>query len=280
MLGAIIGDMIGSVYENNNIKTKEFPLFNMKNRMTDDSLLTIEVARVLMKHLPLQYDELSIKAIQNDLITNFTRVCRNNMYAGWGSSFFDWCKTPTEYKKPYNSFGNGAAMRISPVGWIAKSKNEVKVLSKIVTEITHNHPEGLKGAESVAMCIYLALHGYSKKQIKDYVIHHYYPEITTLDYQRLVQYYSLDVSCQQSVPHAIYCFLISLSFEDAIRTAISIGGDSDTIGAMTGSIAEAFYQKDQLSPLESEFIYLAIDPGIDDLIYEFHSKINSHKFKK
>lgn len=278
MLGAIMGDMIGSVYDCNNIKTKKFPIFNIENHMTDDSLLTIAVTRVLLDYIPLQYDQKTIEIIQDKLTDRFENTYRNHIGAGWGSSFIIWCKTPKALKKPYHSFGNGAGMRISPVGWIAKSENEVKILSRIVTEITHNHPEGIKGAEAIAMCIHLALKGNTKNQIKNYVINNYYEEISTLSYQTLVRNYSFDISCQGSVPQAIFCFLISNSLEDAIRTAISIGGDSDTIAAMTGSIAEAFYQKDKLSDFERDFIYYYIDTDIETLLHRFHNKIKSTKF--
>ena len=280
MLGAIMGDMIGSVYDSHNIKTKKFPIFNIENRMTDDSLLTIAVAKVLLDNMPLQYDEESIVTIQDKLTDRFEFAYRGEIGAGWGSSFIIWCKTPKELKKPYYSFGNGAGMRISPVGWIAKSESEVKILSRIVTEITHNHPEGIKGAEAIAMCIHLALKGYTKNQIKEYVIKNYYGEISTFNYQNLVRNYTFDISCQGSVPQAIYCFLISNSLEDAIRTAISIGGDSDTIAAMTGSIAEAFYQKDYLSDFERDFIYYFIDTDVETLLHKFHNKIKSAKFSK
>lgn len=278
MLGAIIGDMTGSVYDSNNIKTKEFPIFNILNRMTDDSFLTIAVAKVLLDHLPLKYDQKSIAIIQDKLTDRFELAYRSHIGAGWGSSFIIWCKTPKTLKKPYNSFGNGAGMRISPVGWIATSETEVKILSRIVTEITHNHPEGIKGAEAIAMCIHLALTGYTKNQIRDYVVINYYQELLTLSYQNLLRNYTFDVTCQGSVPQAIFCFLISNSLEDAIRTAISIGGDSDTIAAMTGSIAEAFYQKDKISNFERDFMYYFIDSEVEAILHKFHTKIKSPKF--
>ena len=269
MLGAIIGDMIGSVYESKNLKSKSFPLFNKHNRMTDDSYLTIAVAEVLLKHYPLKYDDVSVKAIQEDLINNFTIKYKNHLYAGWGKYFSDWAKLPKDIKKPYYSFGNGGAMRVSPVGWLAKSEEEVKVLSRIVTEITHNHPEGLKSAEAVAMCIYLARTGKSKDEIKSYVITNYYPQIANLDYQTLVDTYTFDVTAQNSVPQAIYCFLISTDFIDAIRTSVSIGGDCDTMTSITTAIAEASYQNESTSEFEQQFLYLFIESSIENKINEF-----------
>lgn len=277
MLGAIIGDMIGSSYDEINIRTKDFDPFNILNRMTDDSLLTIEVARVLLKYYPFNLTETTIKAIQSDLIAAFTSVCRRKPYAGWGARFFDWCRLPGPLKKPYYSYGNGAAMRISPVAWLAKSEEELKVLSQIVTEITHSHPEGLKGAEAVAIVIYYALRGKTKDEIKEHIIKHYYPRLSKLSYDDLVQHNTFDVTCQGSVPEAIYCFLISTDFEDAIRTAVSIGGDSDTIASITGAISEAYYQKSTLSKFEDDFMYLFIDKTLEDLLKNFYATVGNSK---
>ena len=280
MLGAIIGDMVGSLYEFHPIKRKEFDIFNMRERMTDDSLLTIEVANALISNYPIKYDEQSLKKIQDDLVKNFARTWQTHKGAGFGGMFYEWCaKASQGYCEPYNSFGNGSAMRISPVGWVAKSEEEVKILSKTVTEITHNHPEGIKGAEAVAMAIYLALHGSSKEEIKERMIKDYYPEIKDLDFDDLVKHYRFSEICQKSVPQAIYCFLISNSLEDAIRNCVAIGGDCDTTGAMAGAIAEAYYQKDKLSEFESKFLYLMIDPEVELLVKTFHSLIGSPKFK-
>ena len=170
-------------------------------------------------------------------------------------------------------------MRISPVAWVANNEGELKQLSKAVTEITHNHPEGLKGAEAVAMCIYLALNGASKETIKHRMIHEYYPEIAFLNFDELVKHYQFSEICQKSVPQAIYCFLISDSVEDAIRNCVAIGGDCDTTGAMAGAIAEAYYQRDKLSEFEDKFLYMMIDPEVEELIKEFHHTIGSHKFE-
>lgn len=281
MLGAIIGDMVGSVYEFNNIKSKKFEILNPKARMTDDSLLTIAVAKVLMKHYPIKYDPKSVKSIKDDLVKEFVQTWSKNKGAGWGGRFWEWC-SDAMYKgvtEPYGSYGNGSAMRISSVGWIAQSEEEVKKLSKIVTEITHNHPEGIKGAEAVAMAIYLALHGSSKEEIKDRMIKDYYPEIATLDFDDLVKHYDFSEICQKSVPQGIYAFLISNSLEDAIRNCMAIGGDCDTTGAMAGAIAEAYYQKDKVSDFEDKYLYFMIDPDVEELIKDFHRKIGSHKFK-
>ena len=282
MLGAIIGDMVGSVYEFHPIKTKEFNIFDKRSGMTDDSLLTIAVARILLRHYPIQYNEEALESIKKDLVNEFIRTWRCYPRAGFGGKFFALARhaSATGEAEPYNSYGNGSAMRISPVGWIANNEGEVKQLSKAVTEITHNHPEGLKGAEAVAMCIYLARNGYSKEQIKKRMIDDYYPEIATLNFDDLVDNYEFSEICQKSVPQAIYCFLISESLEDAIRNCVAIGGDCDTTGAMAGAIAEAYYQRDKLSEFEDKYLYFMIEPYVEDLIKEFHKTIGSKKFDK
>ena len=281
MLGAIIGDMVGSIYEFHPHKNKDFNIFNKRMYMTDDSYLTIAVAKALLKHYPIDYKEEPLKAIQDDLAKEFVDAWRFNKHAGWGGMFYNWCETCKDTGKiapAYNSFGNGSAMRISPVGWMADTEEHLKLLSKTVTEITHNHPEGIKGAEAVAMCIYLALHGCDKQQIKKRMIKDYYPEIASLDYKTLVETYSFAEICQKSVPQAIYCFLISDSLEDTIRNCISIGGDCDTTGAMAGAIAEAYYQKESLSDFEDKYLYFLIDPEVEQLIKDLHKAIGSKKF--
>lgn len=280
MLGAIIGDMIGSVYEFNPIKRKVFKIIDGRMRMTDDSYLTIAIAKTLLNHYPIEYNEESLKAIQKDLANEFVKTWRNHIGAGYGAKFFDWCLRASRGDiKPYNSYGNGSAMRISPVAWIVNNEDELKKLSKAVTEITHNHPEGIKGAEAVAICIYLALHGSTKEQVKERMIDEYYPEIKDLDFNDLVKNYEFSEICQKSVPQAIYCFLISDSLEDTIRNCVAIGGDCDTTGAMAGAIAEAYYQKDKVSDFEDRFLYMMIDPEVEALIKTFHKTIGSDKFE-
>ena len=279
MLGAIIGDMVGSVYEFHPIKRKNFEIFDNRMRMTDDSLLTIAVAKALIKNYPINYSKESLKSLQEDVIDEFVKTWLKNKGAGFGGMFFNWCMRASRGSaEPYNSFGNGSAMRISPVAWVANSEEELKILSKAVTEITHNHPEGIKGAEAVAMCIYLALHGASKEEIKNRMIKEYYPEIAKLDFENLVKTYTFSEICQESVPQAIYCFLISDSLEDTIRNCVAIGGDCDTTGAMAGAIAEAYYQKEKMSEFEDRYLYLMIDPDVERIIKEFHHTIGSLKF--
>lgn len=281
MLGAIIGDMVGSMYEFHNKKTKDFPIHDPGMRMTDDSYLTIAVAKTLMKHYPLDYSQEGVTAFQDDLAKEFVRMWKTQNGAGFGGMFYAWCyRCSREGRRvpSYHSFGNGGPMRISPVAWVAQTEEELKRLCRIVTEITHDHPEGLKGAEAVAVAIYLALHGASKEQIRTKMLD-YYPIIAELDFDDLVKHYRFSSDCRESVPQAIYCFLISDSLEDTIRNCVAIGGDCDTIGAMAGAIAEAYYQKNRLSPFEDEFLYFMVDYDIEELIKEFHHMIGSHKME-
>lgn len=229
MLGAIIGDIVGSRFEFNNIKTKDFDLVGKGSCVTDDSVMTIAV------------DECLLKGCTNPkiIVGTLKKWGRKYPNAGYGGHFYRWILgTDTE---PYNSYGNGAAMRVSGVGWFAKNKKEVKKLSKMVTQVTHNHPEGLKGAEVTAMCVYYARHKKSKDFIREYIISEY-PEVATFDYEELRRtYYHGEEICQNTVPQALYCFLISDSFEDCLRTTISIGGDCDTTAAISCAVAEAFW---------------------------------------
>ncbi|MCR4661697.1 MAG: ADP-ribosylglycohydrolase family protein [Clostridia bacterium] len=224
MYGAIIGDIVGSRFEFKNHRSKEFELFTKDNFFTDDTVMTCAVADALIN--------------KKDIVKNLQSYGRIFRGRGYGGMFYRWLYE--DNPKPYYSFGNGAAMRVSSVGWIAKSEKEVKKLCKKVTEITHNHPEGLKGAEVTAMCIFYARQGYSKDQIREYV-EKQYSKIKDLDYKKLKLNYRFNETCQDTVPEAIYCFLISTDFEDCLRTSISVGGDSDTLAAISCSIAEAFY---------------------------------------
>lgn len=232
MLGAIIGDIIGSVYEFESDKTKDFELFAGGCHLTDDSMMTIAVGCACTK-ADLQDEE----DFKSWVIYYMRKIGRQFPAAGYGHHFFRWIKS--DFMGAYNSFGNGSAMRVSPVAWVAKSLEETEKLAKWSAEVTHNHPEGIKGAQAVASAIYLARIGKSKEEIKEYIEKQYYALGFTLDEIRPT--YAFDVTCQGSVPQAIQCFLESTDFEDAIRNAISLGGDGDTIGAMSGAIAEAYY---------------------------------------
>lgn len=282
MLGAIIGDMVGSIYEFHNIKSKNFEIYNPKMEMTDDSILTIAVARTLKNHYPFDSKEETIKAIQQELCEAFVEAWDAFPYAGWGGNFSHWCSvvSKTHNFVPYHSCGNGSAMRVSSVAWIAKNEAELKLLSKTVTEITHNHPEGIKGAEAVALCIFMALNGASKEEIKERMINEYYPEIASFNYDDLVKNYGFYEICQLSVPQGIYSFLISNSYEDAVRNCIGIGGDCDTTGAMAGAIAEAYYARDKFDDFEKEFFDKIVKTKVQEFVKEFHRVIGSKKFDK
>ncbi|MDR1581162.1 MAG: N-6 DNA methylase [Synergistaceae bacterium] len=231
MLGAIIGDIVGSRFEWHNIKTKEFEFLTYKCEATDDSIMSLAVAKALLdcKGDYSSLGALTVKAMQE--------VGRPYPNCGYGGKFRHWMYS--DNPAPYDSFGNGAAMRVSACGFVAQSLDEAIELSCKVTEVTHNHPEGLKGAEATTVCIFLAREGKSILEIRDYVDKRYYPMNFTLD--GICDSYQFNETCQNTVPQAIMAFLESTSFEDAIRNAISIGGDSDTLAAITGGIAEAYY---------------------------------------
>lgn len=231
MLGAIIGDIAGSRFEWNNIKNKEFELFTDRCFFTDDTVMTVAVAAAILE---TESNGADLGKVVVSMMQNLGRLYPG---AGYGGMFTSWLMS--DKPEPYNSYGNGAAMRVSPCGFAASSLEEAKRLSRQVTEVTHNHPEGIKGAEATTAAIFLAREGYGKEEIRSYVDQYYYKLDFTLDDIR--EDYTFDVTCQGTVPEAITAFLESASFEDAIRNAVSIGGDSDTLAAITGGIAEAFY---------------------------------------
>ena len=233
MWGAIIGDIVGSRFEFNNHKSKEFELFTPRNYFTDDSLMTIAVAWALKKSKGM--DD---KAVRKAAIDCMQELGRRYPGCGFGGMFYDWVMLDA---RPYNSYGNGSAMRVSPVGWVAESEEEVKRLSYDVTAISHDHPEGIKGAEAVAMAIFLARKGMSKDKIKERIVRDYYPEVEDMYTDSIRPYYAFDETCPGSVPQSFACFFEGKDFEDTLRTAVSIGGDTDTVAAIAGSMAEAVY---------------------------------------
>ena len=232
MIGAIFGDIVGSVYEFDNIKTKEFELFTDKCEFTDDTVMTVAVADALM-----QFEKIAdMDAFKETLIKSMHRYGKMYPHAGYGGHFGLWLMT--EKTEPYGSYGNGSAMRVSPVAWYAISLEEAIALAKASAEITHNHPEGIKGAVVTAGATYLARAGASMAEIKKFVSG-YYDLSFTLDEIRSTYYFN--ETCQYTVPQAMQAFFESTSFEDAIRNGISIGGDSDTLCAICGAVAEAYY---------------------------------------
>ena len=246
MLGVIIGDIVGSRFEFNNYRGKDFELFTDDCKVTDDSIMTIAVAKAIMETKKLINPSPGIDRLDNNYYSLLEKFAIKYMRAigrkypdsGYGGMFSRWIFS--DNPKPYNSFGNGAAMRISPVAYIASNECEVCRISEVITGVTHNHEEGLKGAEATAIAVYMARCGHTKDEIKNKIINNYYPLGFTIDEIR--DTYQFNETCQGTVPQAIEAFLESTSFEDAIRTAISVGGDSDTLAAITGGIAEAYYE--------------------------------------
>ncbi len=226
MLGAIIGDIVGSVYEFNNYRAKDFnPFFHSRAAYTDDTVCTIAIADALIND---RHPGQSLKDWGGRYWEN----------GGWGRSFALWLGSDS--LEPYNSYGNGAAMRVSPAGLLSNSLDECNQLAKLVTAVTHNHPEGIKGGQATAAAVHMARAGFSKAAIRSYVTRAFgYNLDRSVDDIRPT--YRFNETCQQTVPEAIICVLEAGSFEDAIRNAISIGGDSDTVAAIAGGIAEAMF---------------------------------------
>lgn len=258
MLGAIVGDIVGSVYEFYNVKRTNFHMFTPKSRFTDDSVMTLAVAKWLTN------DSTHSK---ETLIKYMQELGRKYPDVGYGGTFMRWifARNP----QPYNSWGNGSGMRVSPVAIYAKSLDEAKSLARTTAEVTHNHPEGIKGAEAIASAAYLSRTGKSKNEIKTYIentfnydLHHTIAEIRPE--------YTYDVSCQGSAPQAIIAFLDGNDFEEVIRLAISLGGDSDTIGAMAGAIAQGCYD---IPDNIADFCYNLLTPELQQILNEFEDKI-------
>lgn len=231
MLGAIIGDIVGSRFKENNNKSEYFELLTYKCNVTDDSIMSLAIAKALLES-KIDYSDLSENALKY-----MKSIGLHYPDCGYDRRFINWIHS--DNPKPYGSLGNGAAMRVSACGFVANSVEEAKQLSKKVTEVTHNHPEALKDAEATAVAIFLARSGKNLLEIRDYITKNYYPLNFTLNHIR--DSYEFNESCQNTVPQALESFFESENYEDAIRNAISIGGDSDTIAAIAGGIAEAYY---------------------------------------
>ena len=232
MLGAIIGDIIGSVYEFDSDKIKEFPLFVPECHTTDDSILTICVGCACVEaDLDSEWD------FKRTLIRKMHEIARRYPDAGYGEQFYYWLidDNPT----PYDGYTNGSAMRVSPCGWAADTLEETERLARWSAEITHSHPDGIKGAVAVAAAIFLARTGHDKGEIRSYIQENYYDLDFTVEEIR--PSYGHDMTCEGSVPQALVCFLDAEDFEDAIRNAVSLGGDGDTLSAIAGSVAEAYF---------------------------------------
>ena len=257
IIGAVIGDVIGSVFEWNNIKKTDFDLFNPKCDFTDDTVLTIAVADCILN--------------KKDFAKTIWEYGRKYRGRGYGGSFRNWLQE--DDLKPYGSFGNGSAMRASAVGFAYNDIETIMEVAKQSAEVTHNHPEGIKGAQATATAIFLARQGKSKQEIKDYITQTFdYNLDFTLDEIRPT--YKFDVTCQGSVPQAIVAFLESSDFENAIRLAISIGGDSDTIACVTRGIASAFYKH-----IPTEIMNFVVDKLPSEYI-EIMNKFDEHYDRK
>ena len=255
MLGAIVGDIVGSIYEFNNHRSKDFPLFGEDCKFTDDTVLTIAVADCLMNN-----------GNYTEYIKNYARKYTGR---GYGGRFRQWISS--ESMEPYNSWGNGSAMRVSAVGFAYNDLEAVMNEAKRSAEVTHNHPEGIKGAQATAVAIFMARKGQSKEQIKAAIAQSFgYDLNRTVDEIRPT--YVFNESCQETVPEAIIAFLESKDFEDAIRNAISLGGDSDTLACITGGIAEAFYGGVPEDIAKKALSYL--DSNMREVVEKFYGSLS------
>lgn len=235
MIGAILGDMVGAPYEfDQGKKTKDFPMFTRWSQFTDDTVMTIAVADALLGLIPGETDDM----IRDSLIDAMHRWGRKYPDAGYGGYFYQWLKTRS--RKPYGSYGNGSAMRVSPAGWLYDDLESTRRIARLTADVTHNHPEGIKGAEATASAIFLARTGKCKEEIKDYITREFGYNLSRTCDEIRPSYHHVE-TCQETVPEAITAFLEGTDFEDVIRTAVSLGGDCDTLTCIAGGIAEAKY---------------------------------------
>ena len=276
MYGAIIGDTVGSVYEFHNIKTKTFPLFHRTCFPTDDTYMTLAVGIACDKYA--QSSERDLETFRDTLVREMHRIGKLYPKKGYGTHFKKWLRE--ERTEPYGSCGNGSAMRVSPCGWVCDTLEETLALAGASADVTHNAREGIKGAQAVAAAIYMARTGRSKADIHAYIADTFgYDLSRTCDQIRAV--YVWGALCQDTVPEAITAFLESTDFEDAIRTAISLGGDSDTLAAITGSIAEAYYGvPEELKEAADDFLKRDMRHYERTDIWDFCAKYITHKEEK
>jgi ADP-ribosylglycohydrolase len=252
MIGAIAGDIIGSIYEQHPIKTKDFPLFDDRCRFTDDTVLTVAIADAILTDRPYQ--------------ASIIEFGRRYPRAGYGASFIHWLFSDTP--RPYDSWGNGSAMRVSPVGFAFETETDVLGQAKMTAAVSHSHPEGIKGAQAAALAIFLARTGAGKEQIRIRLAAEFgYKLDRTVDDIR--PGYTFDISCQGTVPEAIIAFLDASTYEDAVRNAVSLGGDSDTLACITGGIAEAFYDVPESIRKEAQH---RLPPDLLEIVQKFRRK--------
>ena len=267
MYGAILGDIIGEPYEfDRGEKSKEFPLFTKRPHFTDDTVMTIAICDGIL-NAGLDADE---SAMKKSIISAMHFWGNKYPHAGYGARFIGWLSNNDS--KPYNSFGNGSAMRVSSVGWLFGTIERTREVARWSAEVTHNHPEGVKGAESVASAIFLARNGKSKAEIKEYIVREFGYDLSRTCDQIRPDYFHQE-SCQKTVPEAITAFLEGVDFEDVIRTAVSLGGDCDTLTAISGSMAEAFYG------ISEQFKVWAYDLTGEDM-HEVMARFESAKSRK
>jgi ADP-ribosyl-[dinitrogen reductase] hydrolase len=256
MIGAIIGDVIGSVYEHRPIKTTDFPLFSNRSTFTDDTVLTVAVADSLLHG--------------TSYAAAMKRYGRRYPHAGYGAAFYRWIFSESD--APYGSWGNGSAMRVSPIGYFFDTLEEVLSEAEKSAAVSHDHPEGIKGAQATAASVFLGRSGSTKTAIKAFIQDRFGYDLSgTVDQIR--PWYGFDVSCQGTVPFAIIAFIDSTDYVDAVRKAVSLGGDSDTLACITGGVAEAFYREIPVSLVETAEKLL---PG--DLLRVVHEFENAHGF--
>lgn len=268
MYGAILGDIIGSPFEfDRGDKTKDFKLFSRRSHFTDDSVMTLAVCEALLK----VGQDATVKEIEDAVISSMQSWGRRYPHEGYGGYFRRWLTA--RHPEPYNSFGNGSAMRVSAAGWLYDSLEKIRVVAKATANVTHNHPEGIKGAEATASAIFMARNGSLKEEIKKYIENEFHYDLNrTLDEIR--PSFHMDETCQKTVPEAIIAFLEAEDYEDAIRNAISLGGDTDTLGAITGSIAEAYYGIPQTLITECRN---RINKEMRDVLDEFDQTLSGKK---
>ena len=259
MIGAVIGDIAGSRFEFENYRAKDFELMNRDCFFTDDTVMSLAICRALLKTKPDRSDlsQLAISSMQE--------IGRHYPTCGYGERFYHWMFS--DDPRPYNSFGNGSAMRVSGCGYVAESLEDARKLAVAVTEVTHNHPEGIKGAEATAVAVYLARTGADMTTIREHIEANYYKIDFTLDEIRPTN--AFNETCQDTVPQALAAFFESTSFEDAVRNAVSVGGDSDTLAAITCGIAEAYFGVPSALRAEAETF---LDERTLGLLREFEAR--------
>ena len=266
MLGAIFGDIVGSVYEADPDLDYNFPLLKEDSRPTDDSIMTIAVAKALMDTFGKSDDE-----IREAVVKNMQKFGRMYINAGYGRLFIEWLKS--EDPKPYNSFGNGSGMRVSAAGWLYDTLEETLRIAKLTAEVTHNHPEGIKGAQAVAAAVFMARTGHDKEEIKEYIEETFQYDLsrTLAEIKPVYRFYG---SCQESVPESIRSFYEAECYEDAVRNAVYLRGDTDTMACMAGAIAEVYFGMPEVFKEEA---MLRLDEPLREVVWEFLEFIKEHK---